>query len=56
MPEHADRVKMMHAMMLRELGGVDPNVSEQQCRREIAVGYRRTDKKPKGGNGGKEDA
>jgi choline-sulfatase len=56
MPEHAARVKMMHAMMLRELGGVDPNLREQQCRREIAVGYNRTDKKPKGGNGGKEDA
>jgi len=53
-PEYADRVKMMHAMMLRELGGVDPNVREQQCRKEIAVGYNRTDKKPKGGNGGQE--
>lgn len=46
-PEHADRVKKMHAMMLKELAGVDPNDSEQQCRRELAAGYRRSDPKPK---------
>ncbi|MBS1815306.1 MAG: sulfatase-like hydrolase/transferase [Acidobacteria bacterium] len=45
-PEHAKRIAAMHAMMLRELRGKDPEQTELQCRKELSIGYRRTDKLP----------
>jgi choline-sulfatase len=47
-PEHAERVAAMHAFMLKEVGE-DPDAIEQRARAEMAQGYHRTDKKPKGG-------
>lgn len=39
-PEHQDRIAQMHALLFKELGE-DPEVTEQRCRSEIAVGYKR---------------
>ncbi|MBC7235279.1 MAG: sulfatase-like hydrolase/transferase [Chloroflexi bacterium] len=39
-PAQQDRLKAMHALLLRELGE-SPNVTEQRCRRSLAKGYKR---------------
>lgn len=39
-PEQQDRISSMHALLVKELGE-DPEVTEQHCRAEIAVGYKR---------------
>jgi choline-sulfatase len=46
-PEHKDRIDRMHRRMLAEIGA-DPNATEQRARRQLAVGYQRTDPKPQG--------
>lgn len=44
-PEHAKRIADMHKMMLAELSEA-PEATEARCRKEIAVGYNRTDMLP----------
>jgi len=39
-PDQKQRIEQMHAMLLKEVGE-DPEIREQQCRREIAKGYGR---------------
>jgi choline-sulfatase len=45
--EYIERMKAMHQCMIKEVGG-DPDETEQRSRRQLAVGYQRSDPRPAG--------